>query len=109
MENGTAYTATVWTETDNLNLYAKWGVGVTFNYGVADNAPSDVVAVTVYEGEAWSFTVAEPVKAGYAFAGWYNGDVKVELSGEAWAYDETVTLTATVTLLPMPCALPQAN
>ena len=47
---------------------------VTVNYGVVNNLP-------------------EPVKAGYSFAGWYNGNELIDTS-KIWLIKEDITLTA---------------
>lgn len=102
--DGTRYVSSlVWSSTEALNLYAKWGTEVTFNYGDAENQIEGVVSKGAVKGEAWNWTDIEtPVKVGYTFEGWYTTvgeqEVEVELEGEAWEYDTVITLTAKFTV-----------
>ncbi len=85
-----------YTVTENLTFYAKWKIktyDVSFETNGASSATPDQQTVN-YAG-----TITEPAtpeRAGYAFAGWYNGNTE-------WKFDTTVndanTLNGALTLI----------
>ena len=64
---------------EGVTLYAKWNeIKVTFNFdadGGNVSKPTDSLVLGV------QYTLPTPVKEGYSFLGWYDGDKKYELSG----------------------------
>lgn len=70
------------------SLYAKWkSVTIILN---SDNG-SEPISKDVIIGEAYNLPT--PVKAGYEFAGWFNGTTLVSLTG-VWSSEEGATLVA---------------
>ncbi len=81
----------VWTMDKNVTLRAKWKKGtytVTYdpNGGEVERSSTTVTFETFY-------TLEEPVRVEYTFAGWYYGETKISLSGN-WKIGEDVTLKA---------------
>lgn len=75
----------------DLVIYAKWEeVLVTVNYDTNGGQISQNSQALVLGGK---YILLEPVKLGYEFDGWYNGDDLVNFSG-TWTINEPVTLVA---------------
>lgn len=75
----------------DLVIYAKWEeVTVTINYDVNGGQISQSSQSIVLGGK---YILIEPVKLGYEFDGWYNGESLVSFSG-TWVKEEDVTLVA---------------
>ncbi len=80
-----------WTTASNVTLVATWTANTyTVTYDANGGTVADATADVVY-GSA--YTLAEPTKAGYTFAGWMNGETPVAATGN-WAIAENVTLVA---------------
>ena len=73
-----------------LTLYAKWNFryAVEFEY---DGGVGEEKNRLFTVGLPYSLT--KPTRDKYVFAGWYNGDTKVELNG-SWEYNTSVVLKA---------------
>ena len=74
----------------DITLYAKWDkyVNVTLD---ANGGQCDTDTLRVQLGE--EYTISEPTREKYIFAGWYYGDVPVKAEG-SWLYDFDLTITA---------------
>ncbi len=89
-------TTGTWNITSDVNLIAKWTPNtytVTYNVNTGDELNPNTIKVT-YDAE---YTLAEPTKEGYIFAGWYNGTIQKgnEIPTEGtWTIPNDVTLVA---------------
>ena len=80
-----------------ITLYAKWNpiYTVTLN---ADGGTGAVESLEFILGE--SYKLPEPLKDGFKFAGWYNGNARVDSEG-IWDITSNVTLLAKWTEIPV--------
>ena len=89
---GEEYTAeTVYSQTKNLTLYAKWNTNVTFDYDGA-TSDNDVISLAVVYNGAIT-TMPRPHKIDYSFDGWFNGNTEYRI-GEAFTAAGTTALKA---------------
>ena len=70
-----------------IALVAKWTANTTTI--TLEGVEGDVTATFGAD-----YTLPTPLKTGYTFAGWYNGDTKVESTGKWAIEDATLALTA---------------
>lgn len=71
--NGNTYNSTTMPN-DNITLTAKWLPMIKFDAGTVASVDS------IVQEAGSSITMPEISREGYVFAGWYNGDEKVELT-----------------------------
>ncbi|MBE6674170.1 MAG: hypothetical protein E7596_03575 [Ruminococcaceae bacterium] len=74
----------------NITLYAKWITIFEIKLDAA-NGTCDVSSLKITHGT--EYTLPIPTRNKYVFAGWYNGDDYVDLTG-VWSIDSAVTLVA---------------
>jgi len=77
----------IWNETSNLTLYAKWE---KIPYEITLQMDDVQKKVTIYYGDIVSLDA--PTKKGHTFVGWYEGDTRFE--EKVWERTNDVTLTA---------------
>ena len=86
--------------TGNKVLYAKWTPSVySITYANADNTATDITNTnpTKYTIESGTITLVDPIKTGYTFTKWVDGDgndVTEIVTGSLESYDN-ITITAT--------------
>ena len=75
----------------DITIYAKWNeVTVSVGYDANGGQISQSTQTVVLGG---NYTLVVPVKLGYVFDGWFDGDTLVELEG-TWTKEAEVTLVA---------------
>ena len=97
--NGESFSSEgVWKYARDVELVADWTpneYNVSFNLnGGVGTAPT---SAKVEFNDAWDWSAVEniqPVRVGYQFLGWYNGDTLVGVTGDAWNISEHVVLKA---------------
>lgn len=74
--------------------HARLYVSLNANGGVVKN--DDGIKINGVEMiiNQENYVLPVPTREGYDFDGWYNGDKKIEASGEKWPYFEHIELTA---------------
>lgn len=76
-ENGRYENGDIWDKQSDTLLYAKW-IPVSYTILYLYNGGTNVSNPENYTIED-SFTLLEPLKTGYSFVGWFNGDNKITL------------------------------
>ena len=78
-----------WTNLGDMTLTAKWqGMGFTVTFDT--NGGETLEPLDVTYGSA--YTLPTPVRYGYTFVGWYNGDTLVE--NGVWEFTQSIELRA---------------
>ena len=81
------------TVSGSMTLYAKWNEANTANITFKSSSYSSDIVVQAVDGTPSSWP-NNPIKAGYVFNGWYNGETKYTNSD---TFDSDITLTASFT------------
>lgn len=77
----------IWTIAKDVTLYASWrydtyNLTLNSNGGTFSDGITTIRNVTVGYDRQWS--LPEPIRDGYAFDGWYDGNTLVASSGNSW-------------------------
>lgn len=81
--------------TGNVQLYARWVINQNTISFDANNGQLLTNSITVYYQV--DYTLPTPIRDGYEFIGWFNGDDKFE--DGVWTLEEDITLTASWSIL----------
>ena len=79
-----------WNIESNITLTAKWVFISTVTFD-ADGGELNISSLTIKNGSTYS--LPEPTRTNYEFAGWYNGNVLVKSEG-TWSIESNVELKA---------------
>jgi len=87
---GVEYTAeTIFTQTKNVTLYAKWNSSVAFDYDGATNDNITESMAVVYNAPITE--MPRPHKEGYSFDGWFSDNIEYRV-GSLFSAAGTITL-----------------
>ena len=76
---------------DGSQVVKYYYVRNSYTVSFDSNGGNTVQSITIKYGD--NYCLIEPVRTGYTFAGWYNGNALISMSGD-WAITENVTLSA---------------
>ncbi len=89
-ENDQEWVDGIWTRLSNLSLTAKWSVNkYTITFDVNGGEYDKTTQTVTYD---LAYTLTEPTRTGYTFAGWFDGET--ELKDGVWEKTDDITLMA---------------
>ncbi|MCL2521418.1 MAG: InlB B-repeat-containing protein, partial [Erysipelotrichales bacterium] len=95
LHNGNPFTAGTWDIPNDITIVATWTANtytITFDVNGGNTLNPSTQDVTFDQ----TYTLPEPTRTGFTFAGWYNGTEFISLTG-TWSIASNVTLVASWT------------